>query len=206
MSQIVKDILESRKNQKIIRTISTEFKAREDESEPTIEGYFAVFNSTYDMGWGMHETIAPGAFTKALSDDVRALFNHDTNLVLGRNTAHTLELRQDEYGLWGKIRINPKDSDAMNAYERIKRGDVSGCSFGFDIIDEETEYRDDGTIHFTIREVKLYEVSPCTFPAYQSTSITARNRATYEELQKRSLNAWKNKMTNRLKGVAENGT
>lgn len=155
------------------------------------------------MGWDMFESIAPGAFTNTLADDVRALINHDTTLVLGRTSAHTLELRQDEHGLWGKIRINPKDSDAMNLYERVKRGDVSQCSFGFDIISEETEFREDGSVHFTIREVKLYEVSCCTFPAYTETGISARNKETHEELQKRSLDAWKIKMTNRLKGVAE---
>lgn len=203
MSQKITEMLESRNNQRILRTITTEYKVREDESEPIIEGYFAVFNSTYDMGWDMHESIAPGAFTKALSGDVRALFNHDTNLVLGRTSAHTLELREDAHGLWGRIRINPNDTDAMNAYQRIKRGDVSGCSFGFNITDEETEYRDDGSVWFTIREVVLHEISPCTFPAYESTNVTARNQATHEELQKRSLDAWKIKMTNKLKGVAE---
>lgn len=203
MNQKTTEILESRKNQKLLRTATTSFQVREEENDPVIEGYFSVFNQYYDMGWDMFESIAPGAFTNTLADDVRALINHDTTLVLGRTSAHTLELRQDEHGLWGKIRINPKDSDAMNLYERVKRGDVSQCSFGFDIISEETEFREDGSVHFTIREVKLYEVSCCTFPAYTETGISARNKETHEELQKRSLDAWKIKMTNRLKGVAE---
>lgn len=183
------------------RTASTSFQTREENGNPTIEGYFAVFNSIYDMGWDMSESIAPGAFTNTISGDVRALINHDTTLVLGRTAARTLELRQDEYGLWGKIVINPKDSDAMNLYERVKRGDVSQCSFGFEIVSEETDFRDDGSIHWTITEVRLHEVSCCTFPAYEDTGISARAN-TKEELMKRRNDAWKQSMMKKLKGDA----
>ena len=180
-----------------MRSVDAQFTTREDSENLSIEGYFAVFNSNYDMGYGMSESIAPGAFDETISDDVRALINHDTTLVLGRTAAHTLELRQDEHGLWGRITINPKDSDAMNLYERVKRGDVNQCSFGFDINEEETEFRDNGDVHWTIKSVKLYEVSCCTFPAYEDTSIAARKKDA-EELKKRSLEAWKEKMRNRI--------
>lgn len=183
------------------RTASTNFQTREENGNPTIEGYFAVFNSIYDMGWDMSESIAHGAFTNTISGDVRALINHDTTLVLGRTAAHTLELRQDEHGLWGKIAINPKDSDAMNLYERVKRGDVSQCSFGFEIVSEETDFRDDGSIHWTITEVRLHEVSCCTFPAYEDTGISARAN-TKEELMKRRNDAWRQSMMKKLKGDA----
>lgn len=186
-----------------IRGFLSEFKVREDGEQPTIEGYFAVFNSTYDMGWGMSESIAPGAFTKALSNDVRALINHDTTLVLGRTSAHTLELREDSHGLWGKITINPKDSDAMNLYERVKRGDVDQCSFGFNIVSEETDFRDDGTIHWTITEADLHEVSVCTFPAYEETAVSARKHD-FEEIKKRKAEKWRTEMRNKLKGANEN--
>lgn len=182
-----------------MRSADAAFTTREDGDALTIEGYFAVFNSNYDLGYGMSESIAPGAFDGTISDDVRALINHDTTLVLGRTAAHTLELRQDERGLWGKIAINPNDSDAMNLYSRVKRGDVSQCSFGFDILDEETEFRGEDEIHWTIKAVKLYEVSCCTFPAYEETSIAARQKDA-EELKKRSLEAWKEKTIKRLKG------
>lgn len=182
-----------------MRSADAEFKTREDGEGLSIEGYFAVFNSNYDIGYGMSESIAPGAFDGTISDDVRALINHDTTLVLGRTAAHTLELKQDERGLWGRVEINPKDSDAMNLYERVKRGDVNQCSFGFDILDEETEFRDGGEIHWTIKAVKLYEVSCCTFPAYEETSIAARQRDA-EELKKRSLEAWKETQRKKLKG------
>lgn len=173
-----------------VRPILTEFTARDDSGGPTIEGYFAVFNSIYEIAPGMTESVAPGAFSRTISGDIRALTNHDTTLVLGRTKAHTLELREDEHGLWGRITINPNDGDAMNLYERVKRGDVDQCSFGFEITAEETDFRDDGSIHWTIQDVELYEVSACTFPAYKETNITARN-AERDELMKRSVDAWK---------------
>ncbi|MBO5513738.1 MAG: HK97 family phage prohead protease [Mogibacterium sp.] len=183
-----------------MRSIASDFKTREDGEDLTIEGYFAVFNSNYDIAPGMSESIAPGAFTETLSGDVRALVNHDSTLVLGRTTARTLELREDSHGLWGKIVVNPKDSDAMNLYERVKRGDVNQCSFGFDITDEETSISDNGDIHWTIKKVELYEVSCCTFPAYESTNISARS-AERDRIKERQSAAWKERMKERLKDV-----
>ena len=182
-------------NLREVRPIKTEFTTRDDEN-PTIEGYFAVFNSLYEIAPGMTESVAPGAFSRTLSGDIRALTNHDTTLVLGRTKAHTLDLREDEHGLWGKISINPKDADAMNLYERVKRGDVDQCSFGFEIVSENTDVREDGSMHWTITDVNLFEVSACTFPAYQETNIAARSEQR-ETLQKRELDAWKE----RQKGV-----
>lgn len=182
-----------------MRTVSTDFQTREDGEALKIEGYFAVFDSVYDIGQGMSESIARGAFTKTLSGDIRALTNHDTTLVLGRTKAHTLELREDSHGLWGSISINPKDADAMNLYERVKRGDVDQCSFGFDIRSEDTDIREDGSIHWTIREVDLYEVSACTFPAYEETSISARSQQR-DEIQKRTMQAWRESAMKKLKG------
>lgn len=186
-----------------MRTVGTEFTTR-DDGNPCIEGYFSVFNSNYEIAPGMTESVAPGAFTKSLSNDVRALTNHDTTLVLGRTKAHTLELREDSHGLWGHIDINPNDADAMNLYERVKRGDVDQCSFGFDIRSEDTDIREDGSVHWTIKDVELYEVSCCTFPAYETTAISARS-AERDEIQKRERDAWRTKMLNKLKGVT-NGT
>ena len=180
------------------RSVSTEFKTRSEGDDRYIEGYFVVFNSIYEICDGATESIAPGAFDNTLSDDIRALVNHDSTLVLGRTAAHTLELTQDERGLFGRIKINPNDSDAMNLYARVQRGDVSQCSFGFDISSEETDFQDDGSVHWTITDVKLYEVSCCTFPAYEATSINARKRD-YEELRAKQTDAWRAKMLNRLK-------
>lgn len=174
-------------------------ETREDGEDLYIEGYFAVFNSVYELWPGATESIAPGAFDESAGDDVRALYNHNTDLVLGRTTAGTMEIRQDEHGLWGRVKINKSDSDAMNAYARIQRGDITGCSFGFDIASQEVDYRGDGTVHWTITKVSpLYEISPCTFPAYQDTTVTARRRD-LDDLKLKRVSAWKHKMLERLR-------
>ncbi len=158
-----------------IRSIQAELKTRADEGQDmTIEGYFAVFNRATELWPGAFEEIAPGAFDETLGNDIRALINHDTTLVLGRNKAGTLELKTDSYGLWGRVKINPNDTDAVNVYERVKRGDVDQCSFGFNILAEETDWRDDGTVKWTVTKIDLHEVSVCTFPAYEETGVQAR--------------------------------
>lgn len=184
-----------------LRTVPTNFETREDDGNLHISGYFAVFNSNYEIAPDMSESIAPGAFSDTLGEDIRALTNHDSTLVLGRNTAGTLTLREDNHGLWGDVLINPKDTDAMNTYERVKRGDVNQCSFGFWIEEEDTEWREDGSVHWTIRRVRLFEVSVCTFPAYEQTGVSARE-AQRDALRARRLDAWKEK----LKGVLNHGT
>lgn len=194
---MLRSIFEEHPEMRVMQLRSGEFKTREDSGEMTIEGYFAVFNSDYEMWEGASESIAPGAFTSSVGGDIRGLTNHDTTLVLGRTKAHTLELKEDSHGLWGRITINPKDSDAVNTYERVKRGDVDQCSIGFMIRSEETDFRDDGSIHWTITDVELFEVSVCTFPAYEETGVSARHRDA-EELKKRASEAWKLKMKDRL--------
>ena len=173
-------------------------QTREDDDTPRIEGYFSVYNSIYQITSDMSESIEAGAFSDSLGGDVRALINHDTTLVLGRTAAHTLELRDDSHGLWGSITVNRNDSDAMNLYERVKRGDVSGCSIGFAIIREETDIRDDDSVHFTIKQAELFEVSPCTFPAYKETTISAR-AAQRDEIRKRRSDEWSEKQKARIK-------
>lgn len=187
-----------------MRSIASNFKTREEGEEKRIEGYFAVFNSNYQIAPDMSESIAPGAFSDTLGDDIRALIDHETMYVLGRNTAGTLELAEDERGLWGSILINPNDQDAMNLWSRVERGDVNQCSFGFDIESEETEFLPDGSVHWTITKVKLYEVSVCTFPAYAETSVEARKEEK-AQLVKRMNEKWRNEMREKLKGV-RNGT
>lgn len=193
----VRSILEEHPDMRVLQLRSGEFKTREDSEEMTIEGYFAVFNSNYEIWEGASESIAPGAFTSSVGGDIRGLTNHDTTLVLGRTKAHTLELKEDSHGLWGKITVNPKDSDAVNTYERVKRGDVDQCSIGFMIRSEETDFGADGSIHWTITDVELFEVSVCTFPAYEETGVSARHRDA-EELKKRANEAWKLQMKDRL--------
>ena len=181
-----------------VRSTQSKFETREADGEMYISGYFAVFNSEYEMWPGAVESIADTAFDGALADDIRCLIDHETRLVLGRNKAGTLTLKVDTRGLWGEVRINPNDQDAVNLYERVKRGDVDQCSFGFDILDEEFEDRGD-TVKWTIKKVKLYEVSVVTFPAYEETSVSARKRQ-LGEIKKRSIEAWKQRTLKRLKG------
>ena len=177
-----------------------DIKTRDDSDELSLEGYFAVFGDVYKVWDGATESIAQGAFTEAIQGDVRALYNHNDDLILGRTAAGTLELREDSYGLWGKVKLNRNDSDAMNAYERIKRGDITGCSFGFNIAEEETEYRDDGSIHWTIKKVDpLYEISPCVFPAYEATNVSARGKQ-IDDMKKRKLELRKTEILKKLKG------
>jgi len=180
------------------RSQATQFRAAENDGRKYIEGYFSVFGDTYELWPGATESIDPHAFDGVLSDDIRALINHDTTLVLGRNKAGTLELKVDSRGLWGRIEINEKDQDAMNLYARVERGDVNQCSFGFDILEEDTVYREDGSIHWTIKKVKLYEVSVVTFPAYEDTSVQARKKD-FEQVKKRQIEKWKAERKERLK-------
>lgn len=178
---------------------ATEYRTEEKDGALYIEGYFAVFNSIYEVCPGITESIAPGAFSRALGADVRALTNHNDTLVLGRTKAGTLELREDGHGLWGRIVINREDSDAMNLYRRVQRGDVDQCSFGFCIGAEDVEFRDDGSAHWTIREVyPLCEVTVATFPAYEATSVSARAADT-QRARERQAQTWRESMVNRLK-------
>lgn len=177
-------------------------KREADDGKIFLEGYFARFNEPYEVCSGWVETIAPGAFARYLATDgdVKALWNHNHDLVLGSRTAGTLELFEDDHGLRGRVEINQKDSDALNAYARIDRGDVSGCSFGFDaVFDEFTDA--DGTYRTVIREVSpLYEVSPCTFPAYESTSIEARARLDErKQAREKELHDWRERQMVKLK-------
>ena len=183
-----------------LRAAITEFKTRQDGEAPHLCGYFAVFDSVYQIAPGMSESIAPGAFASTLGGDIRALTNHDTTLVLGRTGAGTMTIREDEHGLWADVEINPNDSDAMNTYARVQRGDVSQCSIGFSIRSEDTDVREDGSVHWTIREVELFEVSVCTFPAYAETNVSARS-AQADAIKQRRLDDWKERTLKQLKGA-----
>lgn len=192
-------MVKTRDETRQMRCRMSEFKTREEQTgDLYISGYFSVFNSIYEIWPGATESIADTAFDGALSDDIRCLINHNATYVLGRNKAGTLTLRTDSRGLWGEVKINTKDQDALNLYERVKRGDVDQCSFGFDILEEEFEDRGD-SIHWTIKKVKLYEVSVVTFPAYTDTSVTARSRQ-LEDIKKKSAELFKKRMREKMKG------
>lgn len=185
------------------RSVPVNFQTRSDDTGPVIAGYFAVFNNPTELWPGCIEQISPGAFASSLGLDVRALIDHDTRLVIGRTVAGTLTLREDEPGLYGEIKINEHDSDAMNLYARVQRGDVSQCSFGFDIVAEDYVVSPDGqTCTWTIREVKLYEVSVVTFPAYDATSVSARDADSASSLKFTRLERRKKELLERIKNHA----
>lgn len=176
-----------------------QFSTRAEGDDLYIDGYFSVFNSPYQIMDGVVEEIAPGAFADTLSGDIRALINHDTSLVLGRTKSGTLTLREDARGLWGSVKINQQDGDAMNLYRRVQRGDVDQCSFGFFIEAETREVLEDGTVRYTINKVRLLEVSVVTFPAYEETSVSARGRQE-AAIRDRELSEWRVATLKKLKG------
>ncbi|AQL53076.1 HK97 family phage prohead protease [Enterococcus faecalis] len=181
------------------RSMATTFSTREETSgEKIIEGYFAVFNQETELWPGAFEEISPEAFNGSLSNDIRALTNHETTLVLGRNKSGTLKLSVDSRGLWGQITINENDSDALNLYERVKRGDVDQCSFGFNILNEETDWREDGTVKWLLKEIDLHEVSVVTFPAYEDTGVQARHTQ-LEQYREKQTKQWRKKLLSQLK-------
>lgn len=185
------------------RCIPAKMLVRSDAEGPVIACHFAVFNTPTELWPGCIEQIAPGAFASSLGLDVRGLINHETRLVLGRTLAGTLSLREDEIGLYGEIKINEHDSDAMNLYARVQRGDVSQCSFGFDILAEDYVVSPDGqTCTWTIRDVRLWEVSVVTFPAYEATSAIARASGNTTSLKSARLERRKKELLERIKNHA----
>jgi uncharacterized protein len=151
-----------------------EFEMRADDSNaPKMVGHAALFNSEADLGY-FREVIEPGAFTKSIGrDDVRALFNHDPNFVLGRNKANTLRLSEDEKGL--AIEVDPPDTQwARDLMVSMRRGDITQMSFGFIAKGQRSEKRD-GVLYRIITEAQLFDVSPVTYPAYQQTDVTVRS-------------------------------
>jgi hypothetical protein len=153
-----------------------DLRASDEGEDPKISGYAAVFNSLSEDLGGFRERIKPGAFAKTIQEhDIRALFNHDKNHVLGRNKAGTLKLSEDEVGL--RIEIDPPDTQAArDLMTSIRRGDIDQMSFGFRTIRDDWEQVEEMILR-TLIEVKLYDVSPVTFPAYPQTTVAVRDQA-----------------------------
>ena len=172
------------------------FRTEQKDGKKYIEGYFAVFDGVYELWENATESVGEHAFDDALDNDIRALIDHETRLVLGRTKANTLKLSIDKKGLFGRIEINENDVDAMNLYARVQRGDVDQCSFGFEILQERTDF-DGEKVHWTIEKVRLHEVSCVTFPAYKDTSISAR-KADFAQFKQNDLRKAKATMLGRL--------
>lgn len=179
------------------------FETREADGRRILCGYFARFDDRYNMWPDFYETIDPHAFDESLTGgDIRALINHDPTLVLGRTKADTLTLRADDVGIWGEIPVNEADTDAMNCYARVQRRDVDQCSIGFELDWDggSIEYINEpgGVTHSVVRKATLWEVSICTFPAYEGTSVEARDRA-MEHSKRAQFARWKNQKQEVLK-------
>lgn len=173
---------EETKNDIERRFVQITQRAAGDDDNPVIEGDAAVFGVETVIGRWFREKILPGAFTRVLSEnpDVVAAYNHDWNVVLGRTTAKTLELKETSKSLFYSTKINPKDPDAMAVYQRVKRGDVSQASFAFTVRTEKwTKAEEENGL--ALREIvevdKLYDVGPVTFGAYPEASAQARSQA-----------------------------
>jgi HK97 family phage prohead protease len=145
------------------------------DEKPQISGYAAVFDQATKIGDFFTEIIKPGAFTRALQEnqDVRALINHDSNLVLGRTKSKTLRLTVDAKGL--RYEIDPPNTTIANDLrESIIRGDIDQSSFAF--VATKQLWREEGDqLIREIIDVDLYDVSAVTYPAYDATSVSARS-------------------------------
>lgn len=150
-------------------------EVREQGGRQVIAGYAAVFNSPTNLGQGINEVVLPGAFADSLSNDgdVRALWNHDSSLVLGRTTAGTLRVFEDAVGLAFEV-TPPETTWATDALVSVKRGDVNQMSFGFTVPGGGDEWAGNTRM---LKRVNLMEVSVVAFPAYPQTSATVQQRA-----------------------------
>ncbi|MGE4213782.1 MAG: HK97 family phage prohead protease [Anaerotignaceae bacterium] len=157
--------------------LTSQFRAETVEGKPVIEGYFIKYGVETNLYDDVYEEVDAMSVVRSLKEnDIRSLFNHDTSLVLGRTGNNTLTLKSDDIGLWGRIEVNEEDVQAMSAYARVKRGDVPGCSFGFYPTKQERQKREGGGEKYILREMDLFEVSPCVFPQYTQTEISARKQ------------------------------
>lgn len=149
-------------------------ETKADSDMPVIRGHAAVFDIISEMAGWYRERVARGAFTDSIKqDDIRALWNHDSNFVLGRNKVGTLKLSEDNRGL--AVEIHPPDTSISRDFiELIRRGDVSQMSFGFEVLKQSWEVEKDELDLRTIEKVKLWEVSPVTFPFYEDTDISVK--------------------------------
>ena len=146
-----------------------------EEEQNKIRGYAAVFDRLSEPLFGFREKIAPGAFEEAVEkDDVRALWNHDPNYVLGRNKSGTLKMEEDDNGLY--IEIDPPETQwAQDLMRSIERRDVTQMSFGFQVEEEEWDKSNKEEPIRTLNKVRLFDVSPVTYPAYPQTAVDVRS-------------------------------
>jgi hypothetical protein len=156
-----------------------EVRADTEPESRKIHGYAALFDSRTSLSPYVDEVIKPGAFGDAIkTSDVRALFNHDPNLILARTASGTLKIKQDARGLHYEFEV-PNTNFGNDFLEMVRRGDISQSSFAFTVEDAEmTKETKDGADKWvrTIKRIKaLYDVAPVTYPAYNDTTVAIRS-------------------------------
>lgn len=170
------------------RTVNLEIRSTNVE-ERKLEGYAAVFNENYTLlrdRWGekFYERVMPGAFKdtiKERADDIFMLINHDWNKVVGRSNSN-LTLEEDEKGLRFELTI-PNTTDGNDLLENVKNGLIRGCSFGFNIKDEETRWDEKWNFYRDITKVELFEITATPIPAYADTEIAARSDLSLKDIK-----------------------
>jgi HK97 family phage prohead protease len=165
-------------NKELRTIIAQELRAAGSDKQPKIDGYAATFGTVTNIG-SFNEVIQRGAFKRSLADgdDVVCLIDHNPSLLLGRLSASTLTLEEDDKGLKFSC-VLPDTSVARDAYANLKAGNLRECSFGFYVDSEDGEQwtrNADGTMLRTLVSVRLFDVSVVTFPAYNNTNAAARN-------------------------------
>jgi len=157
------------------RTFDIELRVEKEDDKPHLMGHAAVFDKKSEDLGGFREIVKPGAFKKTIQEaDIRALWNHDANYVLGRTKSKTLSLAEDKTGL--AVDIEPPDTTwATDLLTTMGRGDVDQMSFGFRVVKDSWDNTDKNNIVRELVEVELFDVSPVTYPAYPQTSIAVRD-------------------------------
>lgn len=162
-----------------------------EKKSPVIVGHASVFDQLSEDLWGFREKILKGAFTETIkNDDIRALFNHDPNHVLGRNTSGTLRLKEDETGLL--IEIDPPDTQLYRDLQvSMERGDINQMSFGFRTGEGDDEWSEvkDGEPVRSVKKVSLFDISLVTYPAYPQTDCAVRSLEAWKDSKKQTSEA-----------------
>lgn len=154
----------------------SDIEVRKESGDTIIQGHGAVFDQRIELPWGESEVVRKGAFKRTIDNgtDVVSLYNHDPNYVLGRRSSGTLEIKEDNSGLFYKVKVARSVNWAADLVESVRRRDIQGNSFGFEPV--QVKYAEDGELR-ELLEVKLVDVGPVTFPAYPGTDVNTLERA-----------------------------
>lgn len=173
------------------RTLPTEFEIRTAGDTLTLEGYALKWDARSGNLGGFRERVANGATTKTIAEgDIRALFNHDPNMILGRNLSGTLDLSTDDTGTYYRINADARQSYVRDLQISMERGDVNQSSFGFKVVGPDGDEWNEDTDGFplrTLREIQLFDVSPVTYPAYEDSTSGVGTRALARLAESRGL-------------------